>query len=553
MEQKSQAISASAPLPLREIIRHSLKHYDDKGLDSLKQKLLDSARLRFPVPKEFFHFKPLGLPANIEEKTFQDPVHDVPVYYYVARAPIERGVVVAITGLKEEISLSPERIKELNDQGLSYICLRLPNADKQNGIMPLYERYIKFWLLDPESPVHQMFPHLRKVIEAHSTGALIAMMLATHEDTREEIAENYDALYADAPFTDNPNASELDNAVSREVFTQYATIHHNDLVEQTILGNYYMIDGDVEEGKLIVPEEALNEFTYKVGLTAQKMMTLWTGGKPWEQDANGLDGGLRLPTYGQILEIRSWGRAHRHYLEENGYIAHLPITIFAHERDRFSSYKATAHWATLLGADLVSSKGFHNPLNKDDKAFATLQDSVEQYLPLWPAPNLTIEKNMSGWVSPLVSASNVTLPQEYLTAAITPAPLPAPVKTGNGWHIMPPIRDFVRFSKESPARIFNSAASLIQRTFGHGDLSRDMSKANGRLIALMADGDSVTTLSVPAVANEAVIAAHTPPWSSVHASFASYTAMPEDMVIKPRVYLAYKNKQPAVHAQPVAA
>jgi hypothetical protein len=443
MDQHAPAVSAPTRTPL-EPRCHRLK--DDLGeAASLAEKLLrafsGTARTK---PRAFFHFSPTDLAPHIQEHSFPDTENDVPVYCYVSRAPVERGVVVACTGKKEFISLSNQRIEALHAQGLSYICLELPNVGEDRHMMPLYERYERFFFLHPNSPVHTLFPaSLKKFIEAHSTGGQGVLKMATHPDTSDQIASMYCQLHADAPFLDSPKASLRDPWYRRHAFTIYAKISGDQLPERTWIGNFYMVLEDFRTGKIVIPENAVNLLSAAVKETHNKMRILRECGNPWAEDAMGMEGRFRLPTYAQIIEIRDRGREHIRYIEKNGIPErHIPMTLYADPRDQFSSYVMDRHFCDLTGATLIDSNGLHNPFNADDAVFARFSETMEAELPPWPAPDIV---------------------PDILTEQLPP---PAAEKTG--WLALPPLQAVISFSREGPARLLNSATSLLQRTFGRG-------------------------------------------------------------------------------------
>lgn len=440
------------------------------------------------VPKEFTHIKVSDLPAYIQEGSFIDPDYGTPIRFRYMVPPVIRGTVLtSITGLKENITLSNERIQSLYEQGVPYICLELPNAGKYTNIMPLYEKYVKFFLLHQDSPVHQLFPNIDKEIQAHSTGGLLALKIAL-KDEPAEIQKHYKALYCDAPFTDNPNSSEQDHWIPREIFTAYANFHKDRLVEDTFFGNFYMIDGDVESGKIIIPEHAVSELTFKVGLTAQKMMKVFMGQQPWEQDAGGLEGRYRLPSYGQILEIREVGRALKQYLRDNPEAAqnHLPIIIYSHDRDRFSSHKSTSYIADLIGAKLIASKGYHNNINNDDSSFGHMQDNIELGLHEWPVPELVVENRPPAWPLPKVFADSVIFQGEYLV----PEKIEQTPAHNKRWTDRFPLPRVFRFPVETPVRLFNTAANFLQQTFSHS-AEKNYSTQNAKTFATMRQHDEI--------------------------------------------------------------
>jgi hypothetical protein len=431
MSQETTAATARPTSSFRQISRHMLKAQADTQ-ESFKKGLLRAFRKSTAkLPEAFFHYPILDLPEGAEEKSFRDLDHDVDIHYYVSKAKVERGVVVACTGLKEPISLSKERIQQLNDQGLSYICLRLPNTGTDSNIIELYESYQKFFYLDPRSPVHQLFPDVVKFIEAHSTGGQGAIILATHPETAEGMKQ-YKTIYADAPFLDTPLSSEFDPLWRQVAYNIYANIAGDRLPENEPFGAFYLVLGDIKKGKIKVPENASNELMFAAQETKRRLEIIKNGGNAWEKEiegeAKGLESRHRLPTSNQSLELRTRPRGHKRFLEKNGVPDHTPIVIYADPNDDFSSFLAAEYWANLIGANLVPSSGIHNQLNKDDKAFANFLGDMEQFLPAWPEPEVE--------------------------AKITPKEKPEEAK---GWH-----HTFYNFSVNAPAQIFARAASIFK-------------------------------------------------------------------------------------------
>lgn len=431
MTQEIAAAAASAKSSFRQITRQALKAQADTQ-ESLKNGFLNVFRKSAQrIPEAFFHYPLLDIPTGIEEKSFKDPDHDVDIHYYVSKAKVERGVVVACTGLKEPISLSKERIQQLNDQGLSYICLRLPNSGTDSNIIELYEAYQKFFYLDPRSPVHQLFPDVVKFVEAHSTGGQGAIILATHPETAEGMKQ-YTKIYADAPFLDTPFSSEFDPVWQQWGYNIYANIAGDRLPENEPFGAFYLVLGDIKKGKIKVPADATNELMFAAQETKRRLDIIKKGGNAWEKEiegeAKGLESRHRLPTSNQSLELRARPREHKRFLEKNGVPEHAPIVIYADPKDDFSSFLAAEYWANLIGAKLEPSTGIHNQLNKDDKAFAHFLGDMEQYLPAWPEPEVEAE--------------------------ITPEEKPEEAK---GWH-----HTIYNFSVNAPAQIFARAASIFK-------------------------------------------------------------------------------------------
>lgn len=431
MSQEPMATPTAPSVSFRQITRHMLKMQAETN-ESLQRGLLGAFRKSVrQVPEAFFHYPVLDLPEGAEEKSFHDPDHDVPIHYYVSRAKIQRGVVVACTGLKEPLSLSKERIQDLHDQGLSYICLRLPNSGTDNNILKLYESYQKYFYLDPRSPVHQMFPDTVKIIQAHSTGGQGAIVLATDPATSEDMKQ-YKAVFADAPFMDTPNSSQHDHPIAQLGFYLYAKLCGDKLPENVTFGALYLILGDIRKGKIKVPENAANKLTFAVEETIRRLDIINKGGEAWEKEIEGEARGLkshhRLPTFAQMLELRDRPRQHKEFLIKNGVPDYIPITIYADQNDDFSSFKASQSWAELIGATLIESTGIHNQFNKDDAAFAHFLGNMEQYLPAWPEP--TLEENIAN---------------------------EAQAEEEKGWHTT-----LINFSLNAPAQLFARAASLFK-------------------------------------------------------------------------------------------
>ncbi len=430
MDQASTVTSGQDTYSFQTLVTHPLK--EGGAPPSRLSKILKRSAARQPT--QFFHFPLTDLPSHVKEETFDDKVNDIPVRYYVSRAPVERGVYVPCAGMKEGITLSAKRIEQLHERGISYACLRLMNPGNHRNFMPTYDRYVKFWLLDPESPVHKLFPNLKKFAGGHSTGGLEVLSVATDPATAETM-KMFTQIHTDASFLDTSNASRHDKWWRRLGFTAYAHWCGDTVPEKTYIGNFYLIYSALLNGKLSLPETGISTLKYAVTETRRVMEVARREGT---KRPRALEACFQMPTYPQILEIRDVARRHITRLEATGTPeSTAPIYMYADPNDPYSSYRAAQHFSRLVGATLVPSGGLHNNLNDDDEAFARFLDTIETDLPPWPEPEIVGEN------------------------------LPEPVQE-KGWHILPPLSSIISASRERGASLLNTAASFLKNAFGRG-------------------------------------------------------------------------------------
>lgn len=455
------AAPAGTSISFIETTRHSLKAQGQTASSFVGKLTQTFHRNVHRIPEAFFHYPPITkLPPSVQEKSFRDKKRDIDVFYYVSRAPVERGVLAFCSGFKEAIPLSNDRIEALNKQGISIISLRLPNVGKFGNFMEIYEEYERFWFLDPESPVHQMFGHLPdKFAAGHSTGGGGVIKIATHPDTAEDMKQ-FRAIFADAPYVDSPSSSEQDPWWRKHLFTAYALACGDKLPEETVFGTFYLVLGDINTGKMKVPQEAANRLTFAIQKTIEKLKILQEGGDPWgeeiPEEAKGLKCEHRLPTYEQILEIRQAGREHLAFLRKNGVPDHAPIYIYADPIDHFSSYRSDLVWKDLIGATLIESTGLHNTLNKDENSFKHFSETMERDLPPWPLPKITVTYvNFGNGVVELLRT-----------------PEPPPVQEKGRWYKLPPLKTAIGLS-QAPVRLWSSATDIFHRAFGRSAVQPD--------------------------------------------------------------------------------
>lgn len=385
----------------------------------------------------FFNVPSDDIPPTVKGEVYHDPLYDMEFEYYISRAPIERGVVVACTGLKEGVTLT-DRVQALHDQGLSYICMRLMNPGQHRGFMPYYNHYINFFFLSPESPVHTEFPAgLKKFAQGHSTGGLGVLSLATRMETHKAMKDMYTQIHVDAPFLDTPHASVHDPLYQQIAFRAYAAWCGDNIPERTAGGIFYLIMEDITSGKISIDGNAIDKLTYAVRQTASRVFQQrWHGAPP--EKRNGVDAKFRLPTYAQMLEIRQHARALTHYMNTNGApVDGCPVHVYADPRDPYSSYPAIENYCRFTEATLHTSKGMHRNLNRDDEAFKIMTEVIESDLPAWPAPDRHTQ----------------------------PEKLPEPAQE-KGWYALPPLHTILSASRERGASLLNATTGFFKNAFG---------------------------------------------------------------------------------------
>lgn len=433
MDQVSQAASGHDAYSFHAPVAHPLKE-GGRPPSRIGKLLNRSASMQ---PTHFFHFPLPNLPDHIREETFDDRVNDIKVRYYISRAPIERGVYTSCAGMKEGITLTPERIAQLHARGISYACLRLMNPGAHRNFMNTYNRYVDFWFLDPESPVHKIFSGVKKFAGGHSTGGLGVLRLAVGPDTSAQMKEHYAQIHADAPFLDTASTSRHDPWWRQIIFTGYSLIGGDSVPEKTYGGNFYLLFSAIKNGKVSLPEGATSALYHA---TRETMRIMKSVNKHDAQNEKPRihDSCFQMPTYAQILEIRADARQRIAQLETHGAPQDMaPIHIYADPNDPYSSYKAAAYFKDLTQATLTTANGIHNSHNQDDAAFLRFIEEMEAELPPWPQPETE--------------------------AAIVSTP---PQEQEKGWYVLPPLQRVISYSRERSASLLNTAASLFKNAFG---------------------------------------------------------------------------------------
>lgn len=433
MDKASTTSSGQDTYSFQSLVAHPLKEGGHEP-SFLSRMLKRSAAFQ---PTQFFHFPLTDLPDHVTEETFEDKVNNIPVRYYISRAPVERGVYASCAGMKEGITLNAKRIEQLHERGVSYACLRLMNPGEHRNFMPTYNRYAEYWFIDPESPVHKLFPNLKKFAGGHSTGGFEVLRLKNDPETREQMAV-YAQVHGDASFLDTPKSSRHDPWWRQAGFTGYVLICGDKVPEKTYIGNFYLVYSALMNGKLSIPEAGTNALYFAAKETWRIMEKVKKNvlNAPLQRSLS--EACFQMPTYPQILEIRDQARRHVDKITKQGIpIRSEGVYIYSDPNDPYSSHLAMEHYASLTGATLIPSKGLHNNLNDDDEAFTRFLETIEADLPPWPEPEVSTE--------------------------IVVTPQPAQEK---GWHILPPLASIIDASRQRGASLLNTATSLFKNAFG---------------------------------------------------------------------------------------
>lgn len=405
-------------------------------------------------------------------------VDNIPVYYYVARAEKERGVMVGCAGLKSKNPLSIAAVNTLNESGISVMMMALPNPERELGFMPHFRKVFERFALDKNSPVHSLFPkELPKFLYGHSTGGLLALRTLTKTVLFKKFEEmGYKAASIEAPFSDTAGASLHHSAwAGRTAFNAYACWHKNKLPKETFGGLWYLhhsenktalnaalsqtspikrihlrlshiFNTSVETMRdlsnfkisqrndkfynsslplkfvLAVPFAASYILHSNVRNMANAYM-LHSHIKPTAWFLEESD--FRTPTYGQILEDQNVGRKFTARLSKsvNPQTA-LPTSIVASENDPFSCTKTTHNdIAKPLQANFYKAEGLHNPNTEDPLC---LQHSINQMLPYLldkplaiPTEKTTPKTKPSRW-SLITSGDRFTSALQASTSLLNP-------------------------------------------------------------------------------------------------------------------------------------
>ena len=306
-------------------------------------------------------------------------VDGIPVYFYVARAERELGVMVGCSGLKSDRPLSADVVKAYNDEGISVIMMALPNPGRSLGFMPYFRKVFERFALDNQSPVGTLFhKDLPRFLYGHSTGGQILINFLTSSLHSAGLKSDYKMAIAEGPFCDTANASlHHSKWISRTVFNLYACFNRKALPKETLFGLYYLhyhhhkkeltsrLPKDASAIRKI-PVKAAYILNTAVRTIRDLYFPTWNREpEPWFQR----ECEYRTPTYGQILEDQYAGRKMLEMIALERTKTSIPLNIVAAEDDPFSCSKTARHQvADPLGASIYFFDGQHNTLSEDPAA-----------------------------------------------------------------------------------------------------------------------------------------------------------------------------------------
>lgn len=315
-------------------------------------------------------------------------VDDIPVYYYVARAQEERGVLVGCSGLKSDRPLDAATVETYNETGISVIIMALPNPGRSLGFMPYFRKVFEQFALDENSPAHTLFhKDLPKFLYGHSTGGQILTHFLTSKQHQDAVKKRYVSAIAEVPFFDTANASLNHSSwIARTMFNAYACLNRDALPKETLFGLFYMHYNDqksILHAKLPdtsqIQKLSLTS-TYILHTAVKTIKDLYfpaekQGRIPWFQR----ESEFRTPTYGQILEDQYTGRRYVKRINREETKSSIPLSIIASEKDPFSCPKTSEiEVSQRLNSKFYLAGGEHNPLSEDKKS---LKFSIKRMTP----------------------------------------------------------------------------------------------------------------------------------------------------------------------------
>ncbi len=331
----------------------------------------------------------IGPVCNVPEHWERDYflVDGIPIYYYIARAKNEHGLMVGCSGLKSDRPITANSIEAYNKAGISVIMMALPNPGRSLGFMPYFRKVFQQFALDDSSPAHTLFnSDIPKFLYGHSTGGQILTRLLHTQQHAADLKKKYIMANAEVPFYDTANASRYSPSFQRNAFNAYACMNQNALPKETLGGLFYLHFNE-RKNKLhtrLPPHEHISLSSKAVLVLSSAVQTLKElylpiddkQPKAWFQRENE----YRTPTYGQILEDKHEGQKLVRWIQRKARKSPIPFTIIATKEDPFSCPITTERDIVkpLKANFYLADKGQHNPLSEDPQALAY---AIKQMIP----------------------------------------------------------------------------------------------------------------------------------------------------------------------------
>lgn len=367
--------------------------------------------------------------------------NDLRAPYYIARAPLERAVIIGCSGLNTHTILSPADVKKLNQAGISIAWMALPKIPHGSALMETYLPLAREFFTNKNSPARiLMNSDVPRYALTHSTGGQIFFHLLHEPETSRKLSHIFSGAVHVTPYFDTAHASrDHANSVVQTVFKKYMAhqsdvspnerliaksyIRMNDFIES--LGNAHLLEKCSTLSKAFV--ESPRGAMPKAMSLAKEIFGMWGS-----QKHNDL-----ASTCGQILELQSWGQrltAKDHFNPEA--CGKIPSIFVIGDKDNFACPKAAIDVANKIGAEVkLAEGGLHDPLRSHphllDEFIQRVQECAARY---------EQKKAQTVYVSP---AS-----QQY-----EPEPIP--------YGLIDRLRDGTRFALQRSTSSLNSFACLI--------------------------------------------------------------------------------------------